>query len=222
VSSIRIVLADDHAILRAGLRLLVELAGDMEVVGEAKDAEEVRETVARVTPDVLVLDISMPGGGTLEALEEIHDNLPDVRVLVLTMHDDESYLRAALAAGAAGYLVKSAADEELINAIRAVAAGRSYVGVSLSRRGLKGILDGSGSPKRLSAREKEVLELAALGLTNHDIAERLGVGIKSIESYRARLYEKLGFHGRRDLVRYAVGIGLLSPERLAELDVADS
>jgi two-component system response regulator NreC len=216
VSSIRIVLADDHAILRAGLRLLVETGPGMVVVGEAENATETVSVVARERPDVLVLDISMPGGGAIEALSRIHDQF-EVRILVLTMHDD-NYLRACLAAGASGYLVKSAADDELLNAIRAVHAGRSYIGVPLRRGGLHRVLaPGAQSNKRLSSREHEVLEHVAFGLTNQEIASHLGIGIKSVESYRARLYEKLGFRNKRDLVRYAVGIGLLSPERLIEL-----
>lgn len=219
MTTIRIVLADDHAILRAGLRLLIESDPAMVVVGEAQDAAQALEVVRREQPHVLVLDISMPGGGTLETLAQIHEQLPAVKVLVLTMHADESYLRACLAAGAAGYLVKSAADDELLNAIRAVHAGRSYVGVPLGRSALRRFVTPTRWTK-LSARESEVLEHVAYGLTNQEIAERLGVGIKSVESYRARLNDKLGFRSKRDLVRYAVATGLMSPERLAESDLA--
>lgn len=212
---IRIVIADDHAILRAGLRLLVSTGPSMDVVGEASTAAQALDVVTRERPDVLVLDISMPGGGTLETLARIRDELPEVRVLVLTMHRDESYLRACLAAGAVGYLVKSAADDELLNAIRAVHAGRSYVGIPLGREGLRRVVAGTNRPiRRLSTREREVLEHLAYGLTNPEIATRLGIGIKSVESYRARLYEKLGFQAKSDLVRYAVATGLLSPERM--------
>lgn len=219
MTTIRIVLADDHAILRAGLRLLIESDPTMIVVGEAQDAAQALAVVRREQPHVLVLDISMPGGGTLETLAQIHEQLSAVKVLVLTMHADESYLRACLAAGAAGYLVKSAADDELLNAIRAVHAGRSYVGVPLGRSALRRFVTPARSTK-LSAREREVLEHVAYGLTNQEIAERLGVGIKSVESYRARLNDKLGFRSKRDLVRYAVATGLMSPERLAESDLA--
>lgn len=217
MSTIRIVLADDHAILRAGLRLLVETGTNMQVVGEAEDAAQTLGVVVRERPDVLVLDISMPGGGTIETLARIRRELPEVRVLVLTMHSDESYLRACLANGASGYLVKSAADDELLNAIRAVHAGRSYVGIPLGRSGLRRVVAGAGPAlRKLSEREREVLEQVAYGLTNQEIASRLGIGIKSVESYRARLYEKLGFQGKRDLVRYAVATGLLSPERMLD------
>lgn len=219
MTTIRIVLADDHAILRAGLRLLIESDPAMVVVGEAQDAAQALAVVRREQPHVLVLDISMPGGGTLETLAQIHEQLPAVKVLVLTMHADESYLRACLAAGAAGYLVKSAADDELLNAIRAVHAGRSYVGVPLGRSALRRFVTPPRSTK-LSAREREVLEHVAYGLTNQEIAEHLGVGVKSVESYRARLNDKLGFRSKRDLVRYAVATGLMSPERLAESDMA--
>jgi two-component system response regulator NreC len=217
VSEIRLVLADDHAILRAGLRALIEASGEMQVVGEAADARQARDLVAETLPDVLVLDISMPGGGTLDTLAQIHAQHPDVRVLVLTMHPDESFLRASLAAGADGYLVKSAADDDLLHAIRAVHAGRSYVGVPLARGALKHIAGGART-RQLSTREAEVLELVAHGLTNQEIADRLGVGVKSVESYRARVYDKLGFRSKRELIRYAVVTGLLSPERMLDED----
>lgn len=217
MNSIEILIADDHAILRAGIRLLLETQRDMQVVAEAEDAVAVLEQVRRHLPHVVVLDISMPGGGTIDTIQRLASELPRVRVLVLTMHDDESYLRACLAAGAAGYLVKSAADDELVNAIRAVNAGRSYVGVSLGAGRLRNVVGSRGVPSaRLSEREREVLELVAYGHTNAEIASRLGIGVKSIESYRSRVYEKLGFRTRTDLVRYAVGTGLMAPERIPD------
>lgn len=217
MTPIRIVVADDHAILRAGLRLLIEAESNMVVVGEAETAAETGALVASEQPDVLVLDISMPGGGTLELLSRLQVDQPELRVLILTMHDDESYLRACLGAGAAGYLVKSAADEELLNAIRAINAGRSYIGVSLGPARLRRVV-GSGPTNRLSAREREVLQFVAFGMTNQEVADRLGVGVKSIESYRARVNDKLGFRNKHELVRYAVTIGLMSPEKLTDGD----
>jgi DNA-binding NarL/FixJ family response regulator len=219
MSTIRVLVADDHAILRAGIRLLLETQREMVVVAEAENAAGAVDQVHRYEPDVVVLDISMPGGGTIDAIQRLALERPRTRVLVLTMHDDESYLRACLAAGAAGYLVKSAADDELVNAVRAVHAGRSYVGVSLGPGRLSRMVGPRGvPPARLSAREREVLDLVAYGHTNTEIASRLGIGVKSVESYRARVYEKLGFQSRTDLVRYAVGTGLMRPERLSDAE----
>jgi two-component system response regulator NreC len=216
MNKIRIFIADDHAVLRSGLRLLMESQADMEVVGEAGDFAEALSQLPEVRPDILTLDLSMPGGLGLKAVEKICQRVPGLRVIVLTMHDDPAYLRTALAMGASGYVVKSAADSELLSAIRAVSQGRIFVD---ARSGTATV--GSTSPlstatapespfSKLSAREKEVLGLIAQGHTNQAVADQLDVSVKTIESYRSRLMEKLGLQNRADLTRFAVEQGLLS------------
>jgi DNA-binding NarL/FixJ family response regulator len=215
MNRIRIVLADDHAVLRAGLRLLINGQPDMEVVAEAADGPEALRQVRAPRPDVVTLDLAMPGGG-METIASLQQDCPRVRVLVLTMHDDPAYLRAALAAGASAYVVKAAADTELLSAIRAVSQGRTFVNLSLSEALVQTVLGklppAAGAEARaLSEREKEVLELAAHGHTNQQIADRLFLSVKTVETYRARLMAKLGLETRADLVRYAATAGLLSP-----------
>jgi two-component system, NarL family, response regulator NreC len=213
---IRIMIADDHAILRAGLRSLLNAQPDMEVVAEAIDGEQTVDLVAQHTPDVLLLDITMPKTSGIKALEAVREVSKNTRVLVLTMHDDHAYLRSVLAAGGAGYLVKRAADTELLAAIRAVHQGRSYIDVSLGEGELSRVLDNgkeSGSKGALSVlsdRERQVLELVALGYTHKEVADKLSVSVKTIETYRGRLSEKLGLRSRAELVRYALDAGLLT------------
>jgi DNA-binding NarL/FixJ family response regulator len=217
----RVLVADDHAVLRAGLRLLINTQPDMEAVGEAGTFPEALRQVRTLRPDVLILDLSMPGGTGVKTIERLAAECPGTRILVLTMHDDPSYLRAALAAGAFGYVVKKAADSELLTAIRAVAQGRAFVDLDISGRKVQTVLgnrDGDGEPGGpaavLSPREREVLGLLAQGHTNQVIADRLFLSVKTIESYRARLMQKLGLTNRADLIRYAVEIGLLGPGKL--------
>lgn len=211
---IRVVLADDHAVLRAGLRMLVELQPDMTVVGEAGNAETALQQVAACEPDVLVLDLAMPGGGSIEAIQRIRETSPKTRVLVLSMHDESSYLRAVIAAGGAGYVTKRAADTELLNAIRTVHAGRMYVDVSLSERPPPAVEPAQRArpardPSMLSDREREVLCLVARGYTNKEVAEQLHISVKSVETYRARVADKLELRSRAEFVRYALDAGLL-------------
>jgi len=211
---IRVLLADDHAILRAGLRLLISSEIDMEVVAEAGDASVAAQQTAAVHPDVAIMDIDMPKGGGIGAINEIRRHSPHTRILILTIHDDLAYLRAALAAGAAGYVVKSAADTDLLTAIRTVYKGRTYVDVAL-RESRPRVLPqaperGRASrPGQLSEREQEVLKLVALGHTHKEIAERAHLSIKTVETYRARIAEKLELRSRADLVRFALEVGLL-------------
>lgn len=212
---IRVLIADDHAILRSGLRMLLGAQADMEVVGEASDgAEAVRQAASR-QPDVLLLDVSMPGMGGLEALRQIRQRAPGVRALVLSQYDDESYLRRALEWGAAGYVLKRAADTDLLSAIRAVARGEVYLDSSLTRLVVDDLFhrgdDGAPLARQpaLSEREREVLELVALGHTNQQIADRLVLSVKTVETYKARLMEKLGLRGRAALVRYAMEAGVI-------------
>jgi two-component system response regulator NreC len=214
-SKIRILLADDHAVLRAGLRLLVNAQPDMEAVGEARDGAETLAQAEAVQPDVILMDLSMPRGGGLGVLREVRSRAPQARVLVLTMHADEDYVREALRMGAAGYVVKSAADQELLSAIRAVARGEVYIHPSLTRSLLDELLPARDPLRQdpweeLSEREQQVIRQVALGHTNREIAQQLSLSVKTVETYRARAMEKLGLSSRAQLVEYAVGRGLLS------------
>jgi DNA-binding NarL/FixJ family response regulator len=218
---IRVMIADDHAILRAGLRMLVNAQADMEVVSEASDGEKAVETARETRPDVALLDLTMPRVGGMKALEKMARDCLKTRVLVLTMHDDPAYLRSALAAGAAGYLLKRAVDAELIAAIRAVHRGGIFVDPRLANVLVQDVLAkgktkaGSTRPVNiLSHRELQVLSLVARGYTSAEIAKQIFVGVKTIETYRSRLAEKLGLRTRRDVIRFAVQMGLLTPEAL--------
>ncbi|MBI5956534.1 MAG: response regulator transcription factor [Chloroflexi bacterium] len=218
MSKTRILLADDHAVLRAGLKLLINGQPDMEVAGEATTGNETVLAARELVPDLVLLDISMPGMGGLEALRQMKREQPELAVLVLTMHEDVDYLRQALGAGAAGYVPKSAADVELLSALRAVVRGGVYIHPSHARTLLEEMLPqgktvrgGPGDPlDALSDREREVLRLVALGHTNAQIAEQLCLSVKTVESYRARMMEKLGLRSRAALVRYALERGLVS------------
>jgi two-component system response regulator NreC len=227
-SLIRILVADDHAVVRAGLRMLVSSQRDMEVVAEAADGDEAARRALETRPDVVLLDMSMPGGSTT-AIRRIHRRAPRARVLVLTMHDDPAHAEAAIRAGAAGYVVKSAAEGELLEAIRGVHRGRSVVTLSVRTRGGALVDEGIPSPPPgavseeggrlalprarapLSPREHAVLRLVARGHTSREIAERLGVGVKTVDTYRSRLAEKLGVRSRAEIVQYALEAGLLAP-----------
>src|SRR5437667_4037012 len=220
MGKIRVLIVDDHAILRAGLRLLINNQPDMEVVGEAADGPEALRQAGEANPDVLTLDLTMPGGGGLKTLEGLRQACPQTRVLVLTMHEDASYLRAALAEGALGYVAKSAVDGDLLAAIRSVAQGRTFVTMNLNDKGTHQVLGDqpthTESPPRppiklLSSREQEVLKLLAQGYTNKEVGTQLCLSVKTIETYRARLADKLGLRSRADLTRYALEIGLLDP-----------
>jgi len=212
--TIRILLADDHAVLRAGLKLLIDAQPDMTCVGEAGDGLEMLSRLDSLRPDLVLLDLSMPKLGGLVALPDIRRCAPNARVLVLTMHADEEYLRQALASGAAGYVLKQAADQELLSAIRAVMRGELYIHPAMTRALLSGMIEGvSPAPSpaaQLSERELEVIAQVARGSTNREIADRLGLSVKTVETYRARAMEKLGLTGRAALVRYAQEQGWLS------------
>ncbi|MCA9592873.1 MAG: response regulator transcription factor [Myxococcales bacterium] len=203
MSVLKVFLADDHAILREGVAALVNTQDDMVVAGEAATATAAIDGCLAERPDVLVLDLSMPGGG-LAVLERLSRELPSVKCIVLTMHDDPAHLRAVVAAGAKGYLIKAGVGSDLIEGIRQVARGKSFVRVSA--RAVK-------EEPQLSGREREVLILVARGHTNRAIAERLGVKPKTVETYRARLQDKLGVSGRAEIFAYAEREGLLDPAR---------
>jgi two-component system, NarL family, response regulator NreC len=217
MSSIRVLIADDHAVLRAGLRMLIEAQSDMQVVGEAADGLETVRQAGAVAADVVLLDLTMPGPPASVTIDRLGRLDPSPRVLVLTMHDDPVYLRTALQAGAAGYIVKKAADVELLSAIRVVQSGGAFV--NLTRPGEASGGDAvrpvprespaGGQPKPLSRREVEVLRLLAQGHTNQEAADRLAVSIKTIETHRKRLSDKLGLRSRAELYRFAVEARLL-------------
>ena len=215
---IRVLLADDHAVLRAGLKLLVNHQQDMEVVAEAGTFGEAIRLARIANPDVITLDLTMPDGNGIDKIEQVCEACPAARVLVLTMHDDPAYLRAALGAGACGYVVKKAADTELLGAIRAVHAGRMFVDLESHGKQSPVALASGNTPSggtsksgtdNLSERERTVLERLAQGHTNQTIADELDLSVKTVESYRARLLKKLGLRSRADIVRYAVATGLL-------------
>lgn len=210
MAKIRLLIADDHAVVRSGLRMLLNAQADMEVVGEAGDGAETLSQVAELAPDVLTLDLSMPGLSGIKLIERLRRDAPRTRVLVLTMHDDPAFLRAVLGAGGTGYVVKKASDGELLTAIRSVHRGQIYVGAGLADR-LDGEPPAGGSGDLLTARELDVLRGLAQGETNKEIAARLFLSVKTIDTYRARLMEKLGLHSRAELVRYAFATGLLDP-----------
>jgi two-component system, NarL family, response regulator NreC len=218
---IRVMIVDDHAILRAGLRMLVNAQPDMEIVSEAPDGEKAIQEVRETNPDVTLLDLTMPRVGGMKALQEISRNCRETRVLVLTMHDDPAYLRSALAAGASGYLLKRAVDAELISAIRAVHRGGIFVDPRLASilvqdvLAKKGTKTGPTQPANiLSDRELQVLKLVARGYSSAQIAKQIFVGVKTVETYRSRFAEKLGLRTRSDVIRFAVQMGLLTPETL--------
>jgi two-component system response regulator NreC len=212
--NITVVLADDHAVLRSGLRALLDAEPDIEVVGEAGDGEAAIELVKNLRPAVVVMDLSMPGKGGLAATREIVAGVPETRVLVLTMHDDEQYLYHVLEAGGQGYVVKSSADTDLLSAIRTVAHGGVFVYAPAAAHILKGYVETSGMPDPskkggLSEREVEVLQLTAEGFTNQEIADKLFLSRKTVDSYRSRIMDKLNLQHRSELVRYALQKGLL-------------
>jgi two-component system response regulator NreC len=218
---IRVMIADDHAILRAGLKMLVNAQADMEVVAEAPDGEMAIQTAREMKPDVALLDLTMPRVGGMKALEKMARDCRETRVLVLTMHDDPAYLKSALAAGASGYLLKRAVDSELLAAIRAVHRGGIFVDPRLANVLVQEVLAkrsskaGRAQPaKLLSDRELQVLKLVAQGYTSAEISKQIFVGVKTIETYRSRFAEKLGLRTRSDVVRFAVQMGLLTPETL--------
>jgi two-component system response regulator NreC len=212
----RLLLADDHAVLRSGLRLLLDGQPDLKVVGEAGDGAEALRLAAGLQPDLILLDLTMPGLSGLEALPALRKAAPGARVLILTMHDAEGYLRQALRAGASGYVLKKAADAELISAVRAVLRGEVYVHPSLTKALLEDLLPAAGAEgptnpwDTLSEREREVLSLVARGHTSAEIAEQLTLSPKTVETYRSRGMEKLGLRSRAALVQFALARGLLS------------
>jgi two-component system response regulator NreC len=209
-----LLLADDHAVVRLGLRHLLEGEPDLDVVGEAGTGLEVLAEVERLHPDVLVLDLMMPGLGGLEVLRQVRKRHPRMRVVILSMHATEAYVFEALRDGAAAYVLKGGDSSEVKDAVRAVIAGHRYLSPPLSERAVQSYLEKASAVVRdaydaLSGREREVLQLAVEGLSNSDIAARLYISRRTVESHRAKLFEKLGVHSQTDLVRYALRRGII-------------
>ncbi len=206
---IRVLIADDHAILRDGLKALLQSAPDMEVVGEAATGEEALRLVHELRPHVVLMDISMPDMTGLEATEVIKRMYPEIKVIALTVHEHETYLRRMLQVGADGYVVKRAAADELVRAIRTVLRGGVYLHPEVAKN-----VVGRSDPKmpKLSEREWQVLRLIALGYTNQQIAERLALSVKTVETYRSRIADKLGIKTRAEMVKFALQHQLLEEE----------
>ncbi len=208
---ITILVVDDHAVVRSGLKLLLEGEEDFDVVGDAGNADQAVLRAGLLKPDVVLLDVVMPGKSGLDATPDVLDASPDSKVLVLSMQDDPTYVREAFAAGAHGYVLKEAADTELVHAVREVATGSRYVhpalGARLAAADAKARREAESDP--LSEREREVLRLLALGHTNQEIAKMLYISVRTAETHRAHIMQKLGLTTRAELVRYALHHGLL-------------
>ena len=213
MAEVRVFLADDHAIVRGGLKALIEAQPGMVVVGEAADGLETCARVAALRPDVVIMDVSMPGLTGSLATEQLRRECPGVKVLALTVHEDKGYIRQLLTAGASGYALKRAAPEELIRAIQVVAAGGMYLDPTVAVKVVGGFVKppptGAAKTGELSEREAEVAKLTAAGHGNKEIASRLDLSVKTVETYRARSLEKLGLKSRAELVRYAFQQGWL-------------
>jgi len=214
----RILIADDHAVLRSGLRLLLSSTGEFEIVGEASSGIETLNLAETLQPDLILLDLSMPSLGGLDAIPTLRKLAPKSRILILTMYDEPQYLRQALKRGAHGYILKKAANSDLFSAIRAVLRGEMYIYSSMTRVLLDDMLSESkaeqnvGAWNTLSEREQEVLRLVALGYTGTEIAEKLNLSPKTVETYRARGMEKLGLRTRAALVKFALQEGIIEEE----------
>jgi DNA-binding NarL/FixJ family response regulator len=214
VPKVRVFLADDHPIVRAGLRALIDAQPDMEVVGEASDGTNVIDAVTESEAEVAVLDVAMPTIGGARATELLREARPSVKVLALSAHEERGYIEQMLAAGASGYVVKRAAAEELVRAIRAVARGDGYFDPSIARAIVSGLARAPAVDPRaaraLSAREEDVLRSVARGLALKEIAAAMNVSVRTVETYRARAMEKTGLRSRADIVRYAAERGWLT------------
>lgn len=215
MDKVRVLIADDHTIVREGVRALLALYPDIEVVGEAADGKEAIDRTVEMCPDVVLMDIAMPGLGGLEATLEIRKLRPDARILVLTQHENKEYVQRFLKAGASGYVLKKAAGTELVSAIRMVRQGGVYLqGPVASSVVMESLTpgqpeDGAASYDSLSDREKQVLKLLAEGQSNKEIADLLCLSIKTVMAHRANIMEKLGIHSRVELVKYAIRRGLI-------------
>ncbi len=214
----RIIIADDHAVVRSGLRMLLNAEPDFEVVAEAGDVPDAVRYTRGHRPDVLVLDLNMPGEPSLEAIPALRKGLPETQIVVLTMQNEPAFARQALRAGAVGYVLKEAADEELVQAVRMAAEGRTYLNPELGARVAAAPAERTGPPDDLTKREVEVLGLIALGHTNSEIADRLYLSVRTVESHRAHIQQKLRRSSRAELVRYALAHDLVDAEKVKEED----
>lgn len=208
---ISVVIVDDHAVVRSGLKLLLEAEGDIEVVGEAGNLRDAVFRARSAKPDVILMDIVMPGGSGIEATPAVLKEAPDAKVLILSMQDDPSYVREAFAAGASGYVLKEAADDEVVAAVREIAGGGRYVNPALGAKLVAAEAEAQARAEAdpLSEREREVLRLLALGHTNQEIAGTLFISVRTVETHRAHIMQKLRLSTRAELVRYAIDQGLL-------------
>jgi two-component system response regulator NreC len=206
----KIVIADDHRVVRSGLRMVLEREEDFEVVAEAGDATEARRYVRAHRPEVLILDLNMPGEPSLPAIPLIRDESPGTRVVVLTMQEDPAFAREALQAGASAYVLKEAADDELVQAVRVAASGGTFLTPQLGARMAAAPPEPSGPPDDLTEREVEILRLIALGHTNAEIAAQLFLSVRTVESHRAHIQHKIRLTSRAELVRYALEHGLMT------------
>jgi two-component system response regulator NreC len=212
---IRVLLADDHTILRAGVRMMLNAQPDIEVVGEASDGRQAITEAQRLLPDVILMDITMPDLNGIEATRQVKRLLPEIKVLVLTMHENEEYLFQVLRAGASGYMLKEAADTELISAIRIITNGSFYLSSSAQSMMVGDYLqrvrsgEERDSYSELTEREREILKHVAEGYTNNQIAERLFISPKTVDTHRTHIMDKLNLHSRAELVKYAMRRGLL-------------
>jgi DNA-binding NarL/FixJ family response regulator len=217
----RVLLADDHHLVRAGIRALLQSLSDVEIVAEAGDGQEALAALVRTKPEIALVDISMPGLNGLELAQRSAREAPETRLVILSVHGDASHVAQALRAGAKGYLVKDAAADELPILLRAVMRGETYLSPSISRHVVEGFLgrasasseESSEKPELLTSRQREILQLVAEGRSTKDVANLLGLSVKTVETHRAQIMERLDIHDLAGLVRYAVRAGLVSPER---------
>jgi two-component system response regulator NreC len=215
MNKLRVFLADDHLILREGIRLLLEKVSDIEVIGEASDGEEAVAKVEQLVPDVVLMDITMPGLNGLEATRQIKQKNPQVKVLILTMHETDQYLSQMLQAGASGYVVKATSTSELISAVRAVHQGDVYLYPSIARMLVDDYLqrvkrgEEKTSYEGLTSREREILMYIAEDRKNKEIADLLGISVRTVQAHRTNLMDKLGAHDRTELVKYAISKGMI-------------
>ncbi|MBI5166450.1 MAG: response regulator transcription factor [candidate division NC10 bacterium] len=217
IPKIRVLVADDHTIVREGIRALLQARDDIEIIGEAGDGREAVEKVRQLEPDVVLMDISMPGMDGLEATRQIKKENPKVRVLALTMHDNEEYLFQILRMGGSGYILKRATAAELVSAIKAVHRGEAFLYPSMAKTLVEDYLrrvevgTEKSSYDGLTNREREILKLIAEGHTNQEIADILCLSVKTVQAHRSHIMEKLGMHDRSELVKYAIRRGLIEP-----------
>ncbi len=217
VTKVRVLVAEDHAVVREGIRMILDAQPDVEVIGEARDGEEAVRLAHTLRPDVVIMDISMPKMNGVQATQELKRHHPEMQVLILTMHEEESYVFQLLRLGAAGYVLKRAAATDLVEAVRAASRGEAFLYPAVARSVVQDYLDrmrageGGGRYDGLTDREREILVLIAEGLTNSQIADRLFISVKTVQTHRAHIMEKLDLHDRSLLVRYAVRKGLIQP-----------